>query len=479
MDLFVLDSQLRRTAVFDQYESLIWTERFNSAGEFKLVIPASRLSRTILVQGTRLAINESTRVMTIDTVIDRKDSEGRVFLEIEGPSLEDMLNDRTARTLVPNSDITDLKWYFDDMLPAAIAREIFDYICVEANLDVGDTIPFYTVGNIYPTDTIPEPADTVSMSIKPTTLYEAIRNVCQIYDLGFRLVRNGDESELMFNIYSGNDHTTLQSELPAVIFAPEFDNLNDVSYLTSIAGYKNVANVISPDGSVFAYADGIDPSIAGFERKVLTVDASDIRYLDRAEMSPAPYIVTTDEAESVKVAQQLTTTTQFQQDSLSKLTRMQRLYPQDIVNINTVITLAGSPLTTAQKDYIADARDTNIAFNPTEDAILEIILTQKGKEELSKNTSIAAFDGEIPKNSQYLYHRDYELGDLVEIRNGDQATQQMRVTEQIFASDATGDQSYPTLSVKLLITAGSWYAEPTTEVWDDLTSTTDTWESRP
>lgn len=479
MDLFILDSQFRRTAVFDQYESLIWTERYSSAGEFKLVIPSSRQARNLLTPGTHLAINESTRVMTIDTVVDRKNDEGRVFLEIEGPSLEWVLSDRTAKSMIPNSDITDVKWYFTDKLPAEIAREIFNYICVEGNISEADLIPFYTEGSIYPTDTIPEPDELISISINPTTVYHAIKELCDFYDLGFRLIRNGDESELMFNVYSGNDRTTLQEDFPAVIFSPELDNLTDVSYLTSTASYKNVAHVISPDGERLVYADNVDESISGFDRKVLTVTADDIRYLDRSQMDPLPYIITEEQAEAIKIAQQLETTTQFQFDSLGKIVRMRRLYPQDIVNINAVIELVGTPLTSAQIEAIEDARDLTISFDPTEDDILQAMLHQRGKEELSKNTNIVAFDGEIPKSSQYVYGRDYELGDLVEIRNSDQVAQQMRVTEQIFASDATGDRAYPTLSVKLLITAGSWYAEPTAIVWDDLTNPDDVWDSRP
>ena len=134
--------------------------------------------------------------------------------------------------------------------------------------------------------------------------------------------------------------------------------------------------------------------------------------------------------------------------------------PAEITDVNAAVTLTNS-------------------YNSAEDIALQILLTQKGKESLAQNTNLAAFDGEIPKWSQYIYGRDYQLGDIVEIRNSDQATNQMRVTEQIFASDATGDHAYPTLAEKLLITAGSWYAEPPVEVWDDLTDVGDTWASRP
>lgn len=392
MDLFTLDSQLRRTSVFDQYQSLIWTERFSAYGDFELVIHSTLEARNTFVPGTHLAINESTRVMTVETVDDRIDSDGRTLLTVKGPSLEEILNDRPAKEDLSGTN-TKPTWVLGPSAPAGVARYIFDYICVQGTLDVGDKIPFYTAGNIYPTDTIPEPIDSITVELKPTTLYAAIKEICDIYGLGFRIVRNGDTSQLMFNIYAGNDRTTLQSVLPAVIFSPELDNLSDVSFLTSTSAYKNVALVVAPNGSQMVYGDNIDPSVAGFDRKILYVDANDI----------------TDAA----------------------------------------------------------------------GATLDAKLLQRGKEQLALNTNLAAFDGEIPKNSQFIYHRDYELGDLVEIRNSDKVTNQMVVTEQIFVSDEQGDRQYPTLAVKLLITAGSWYSLPPTQVWDDLVDVADVWDSRP
>lgn len=469
MDLFILDSQLRRTALFDRYESLIWTERFAAYGDFQLVIHSTLEARNSFSPGTKLAINESTRIMQVETVEDTTDAEGRTILIVKGPSLEDTMNDRIARdvSVVPYPE--DSKWYFNSMLPAAIIRKIFQDICVTGTIHVGDKIPFYTAGNIYPADNIPEPATPVSLSVSVTTVYDAIKQLCDIYDLGFRLVRNGDTSQLMFNVYSGNDRTTLQSTLPAVIFSPELDNLSDVSYLTSISAYKNVAYVVSPKMTLTVYGLNVDPSIAGFDRRTMYVDASDETYLDR------PYTLSTAQTDAINAGINLTTNTQELRDSMNLLLQKLRLSAADITNINAVI--ASSTLTAPQKADITAARDVSTAYNTTEDAELTARLTQRGKEALATQTTLSAFDGEIPKNSQYKYHVDYELGDLVEVRNSDKVTNNMRVTEQIFVSDAQGDRSYPTLAVKLLITAGSWYAWPAGGVWDDITDPAVVWDT--
>jgi hypothetical protein len=43
----------------------------------------------------------------------------------------------------------------------------------------------------------------------------------------------------------------------------------------------------------------------------------------------------------------------------------------------------------------------------------------------------------------------------------------MRVTEQIFISDAQGDRSYPTLISEMLLSSGYWYGWGGNVFWDD------------
>lgn len=64
MEVYVLDSLLRRSEVIDRFESLIWTERWASWGDFELAIRSTYGSRGLLRKGTQLAMNQSDRVMT-------------------------------------------------------------------------------------------------------------------------------------------------------------------------------------------------------------------------------------------------------------------------------------------------------------------------------------------------------------------------------------------------------------------------------
>lgn len=281
MEIYTLDNNLRRAQMIEGYESFIWSERFHAWGDFKLRTRSTRENRSLLAPGTWIAHSESHRVMTVETIEDTTDDSGKSYLIATGRSLEALLDSRVARDTL--SDLTtEPKWILTDQ-PADIARTIFQDICVTGNLSAGDIIPFITTlapGTVYPVDTIDEPTDTVVYEVEPQSVYAAIKTICEVYDMGFRLYRNHDESELAFDIYMGSDRTTQQTELPAVVFSPDLDNLKNTTDLTTIALFKNVAYVISPVGHEIVYALDVDPGISGFDRKVLLVKADDITDTD-------------------------------------------------------------------------------------------------------------------------------------------------------------------------------------------------------
>lgn len=274
MEGYILDNLFRRIAIVDKFESFIWSERLFTYGDFELHLQSNLANRTRFSPGVRMSMNNSFRVMIVETVEDSTDADGYNSLKVTGRSLEAILGDRIARAAL--SDLTtDPKWILTG-LPKDIASQIFHDICVTGILDAGDIIPFVIEGTIFPDDTVPAPDEEVTIGLDPTTVYDALSQICSIYNMGFRLVRNFDTSQLYFDVYTGSNRTTQQSDLPAVVFSPQLDNLQNTTELTTIALYKNCAYVISPVGHEVVYPLDVDPSTAGFDRHVLLVKADDI-----------------------------------------------------------------------------------------------------------------------------------------------------------------------------------------------------------
>lgn len=279
MDLYLLDNLYRRVQVVDKYESLIWTERFSAAGDFELKVPSTIQNRTRFVPGLRCTIDDSYRVMTVDTVTDEVDEEGRKILKVVGPSLENILSQRLV--MYPD-EITGewIKWVSFGT-PDFLAEEMFFYICQGGVLNAGDIIPgVLTTNVIFPEDTISPPEDEIDFEVDPKDLYTATKEICDAYGMGFRLVKSPISSQLYYNIYMGSDRTTSQSTFPAVVFSPDLDNLENTKAITTTALYKNVAYVVSKVGHEVVYALDVDPSTEGFERRVLFVKADDIEDVD-------------------------------------------------------------------------------------------------------------------------------------------------------------------------------------------------------
>lgn len=273
MDVYVLDEKLRRVEVFDYYKSFIWTERFSSIGDFELVIQVEPRVLKYLTIGARLAIRDSMRVMEIETIEESNKKEGR-FLTISGRSMEKVLEDRIAKYSMSSLE-TEPVWKLTGK-PADLVRLIFLRICINGALSPNDVIPFIQLGMLSPSSTLPEPEDEISLEISPSTLYSTFKQICDPYNLGFRILRNFDFSELYFEVYAGNNLTTGQSTLDPVVFSPALDNLADTTELSSRALFKNVAYVFGKNGFEIVYSAEASPATSGFDRRVLVVNASDI-----------------------------------------------------------------------------------------------------------------------------------------------------------------------------------------------------------
>jgi hypothetical protein len=273
MEIELLDSLYRRIAVVDTYHSFIWTERFSDKGDFELNVMPTLENRNRFIAEVRLVIKESYRVMVVKTVQDYVNDEGEHLLKVTGFSLEEILEQRLAMAALTDLT-TDPQWILEGT-PKEIATQMFHDICITGILSPDDVLAVIEL-NIFPPDTIPEPVGDIMYIVDPTTLYLAEKTLCDTYMMGFRLVRDHDTTLLYFDVYMGSDRTRQQSTLPAVIFSTSLENLHNTSKLTSTAPYKNVAYVVCPVGSEIVFADGVDPTVEGFERRVLLVKADDI-----------------------------------------------------------------------------------------------------------------------------------------------------------------------------------------------------------
>lgn len=383
MDIYVLDSLFRRIQVIDNHISFIWTERYNSLGDFEIRVRSTIETRSLLAIGTYLGLDRTMRVMVVETVERTITDEDGPILIAKGRSLEAIFTKRVAWadwTRKPPAS----GWVYEDA-PESIAVFAVRATCrdfplfpadVIPNLDITEEVGDYNVAAFQ--DDIVYATDTAK------TVFDVVSEIAKNFDLGFSLTRKEDTGRLWFRMFNGVDRTTVQDQYPKILFSNDFESLESTTQFASNADEYNVAYVFTPVGNRVVAPAMVDPDIAGWDRKVLPVYADDITDTD--------------------------------------------------------------PVVAANK------------------------MDVRGRQELLKHQSVRAFDGQIRKDNPWVYGQDYNMGDMVEMRDEDGFTNRVRVTEQIFSSDRNGDNAYPTLSVRTLAIPGSWLLWNVGKVWADLTT---------
>lgn len=238
---------------------------------------------------TQTAIDITSAGSGTHTIYSRlKPDNGYAVIRVDDDTFKLAWNSEDAYLSVPISmdsaptGTHTLYWYNFGKIrvtgfPADIARYIFQTYCIDGFLELSDIIPLASIGDIYDVGSIPEPENSVTLDVRITTVYDFIKQICELYGLGFRLLRNYDNEQILFSVYSGDNKTTQQTVFDPVVFDSSLDNLlSDTEYI-STKNLKNVAYVFSPNGFAIVYSGLADSTTAGLDKKTLYVDASDIQ----------------------------------------------------------------------------------------------------------------------------------------------------------------------------------------------------------
>lgn len=271
MDLYILDGNGQRIDIVEQYESLIWTDRMKSAGDFELLLPADHAKRDALEIELRLYCTGSYTPMRIESHEDIVEEGGKRLLRVKGRSQVMDLTQRVAASTSNNP-----KWNVNGT-PTHLARRIYTEICVDGKLNPKDVLTYMQLrdhtqdSDLFPKDTVPAGVDSVNKQLELQSVYSAIKLLATEYDFGFRVSYDPKNPlPLWFDVYTGVDRTGAQTKFPPVIFSPTLENLSNTHEYTSIVDLKNVAYVISSLGhKIEVTAPGYNPNTSGFRRRVL------------------------------------------------------------------------------------------------------------------------------------------------------------------------------------------------------------------
>ena len=269
MDLYTI----ARTTPFDPidnidgYNSLIWTERFTTNGDFTLTTANIEPTLQQLAKGSIVAIRQSNYLMIVESLKIDQDDDGSDVLTVTGRSLETFLENRPARAAGQTSD-TD--WTFTDVYPIAATIAMVEQLISTSPIDASDVIPNLVMMTSLTEDT------QATFILQSRDLYSAILEILGTVVVGILPRKNPATGDIYLEVYRGTDKTIAQTVVDPIIFHVANGDITGASYLFTTSGFYNVAYVYSPSGERTVFAPGVDDTIASWDRRVLYVDASDI-----------------------------------------------------------------------------------------------------------------------------------------------------------------------------------------------------------
>lgn len=260
MELNVYSRAMVLLGVIDEITSLIWTRRYWSAGDFKLLVPFTDRHAALISKGNLIMRRGDTEAAEIRYINIRRDTQGVEEIEAQGKFLTGWIGKRIICGQIATRDTT---------------QNIIRRIVNETVISPAD--PVRAIPGVF---LEPEETDTGSGRIDYTSeafsnALLAVEAAAKAAKLGFRMRTDARAGKHYFTVYAGRNLTAEQGENPPCIFSPEFDNVTEQKYTNSIENLKSTAYVGGEEAATRVVAEVGDGS-SGLDREEVFVNATDI-----------------------------------------------------------------------------------------------------------------------------------------------------------------------------------------------------------
>ena len=230
IEIEVLNSDFNIHGVVDDYESVIWTDRFNTPGDFEIVAPGTKENINLFRIDYYLRRIGTHHMMIIEdiTYIADPDSNG-MQIQVKGRSLESILDRRVVwgkHTM--NGNLQD---EIDKLLTKNIINPTPDYL-IARKID-----NFVFIGS---TDTQITDLTIENKYYDSESILEIMNSITEDYDIGWSILYNAYLKRFEFHLFAGEDRRYDHSQRPYVIFSPEYENVINSTYTVKTTARKNV-----------------------------------------------------------------------------------------------------------------------------------------------------------------------------------------------------------------------------------------------
>lgn len=270
MEFFKLDSSYLPSTTVRDFDSLIWTERFETAGEFQLVVENDVSILTTLPIGSLVSHTDTTEVMLVENHEIDRDSKKALKISVSGRTFETFSENRT--TIGSGYSLTDpitgnqLTEIHTSTTSAALVESI-----LKTALQSGSAATEDVISNLVVRKVIRDPDVAMDYVVNRGDIYTRVLEYLKIAHAGIKAIRpNGAQTTLDLVIYDGLDLTG------SVIFYAQYEDLDDAKYFWSNKAYKTHAKIAAKIYWRLYRNRDLVSDVTGLNRRVIYLDANDL-----------------------------------------------------------------------------------------------------------------------------------------------------------------------------------------------------------
>lgn len=427
-DIFILDKNLLIVGIADAYKSIIWDKKYNDIGECELYMPATPEAFEMLKMGYYIARNDDDMVCRIKLIQLNTDAEEGNYLIVKGFDAKGLLDQRVIWGTATASG--NKEEFMRELVKASVIDSgILDRKMLKEN---GDQLIYLGEAAGFP--------DALSEQVSYKNIGEAIRNYCASSEWGYRLILKN--SAFLFEIYKGED------KAQSVIFSEDYENINTTSYVEDFTNLGNVA-LIAGEGQGSERKRNIAGKGSGVDRYEVFVDSRNLSETVTFGDLKAAYPLIADGGYG-RISDKKYILDQFDVNVLdnAQLAELKNLYPSpagEEIIIDGVLyyRIYNFIAATLPSNNPQDGENVKITA-----LVYQMYLLASGYETLAAYGAVTSFDGAVEPETTFVYKKDYDMGDVVTVKNeyGIQAV--TRIIEVVEVSDDNGYSVEPKFEYK-------------------------------
>lgn len=267
MELTVLDSSFRRAKMVENWNSLVWTERYSQNGDFELISYNISEIMSLLPLGGALdppcvvAIRESPVPMLVENHKLEKPKNSAPRIVTTGRTFETVL-DRRVTIRAVTSGVARAPWIIEATSAALAAYTAAKTIIVDGAATSLDIIPEINLLN-----GVSDAGATQKYPVEPKELYGWLLETLALgkYGLKSSIPVSASDVKITVQTYKGTDRRT------QVVFDVTLDQFDEAQYLLSKLGYKNTMITATTNGME---TSNTGSAVGGLARRVEYQDIS-------------------------------------------------------------------------------------------------------------------------------------------------------------------------------------------------------------